>query len=155
MYCGGKSLEDNLLEKSIKTRHFIKKFFFFMLPCACYLINRLEAPKLMKAFFHFWYLFNDLKFSTDSVKTHCIPLSNRWTAIRAQSLVIWKPSRGTCSAKDVKARPLLVSQMIRVLSSAPRLDNNTALTRRNLWNVFQFNLHIKHIEVKINKSIGN
>lgn len=48
-----------------------------------------------------------------------IPLSSRCTTIREQSLVIWKPSSGTCSDSDVSARPRFVSQIIRVLSSAP------------------------------------
>lgn len=50
---------------------------------------------------------------------YSLPLSKRWTTMRAQSLVIWKPSKGTCNAKDVRANPLFVSQIIRVLSSAP------------------------------------
>lgn len=48
-----------------------------------------------------------------------IPLSKRWTTIRAQSLVIWNPSKGTWRAREVRANPRFVSHIIKVLSSAP------------------------------------
>lgn len=66
---------------------------------------------------HFFELF-----CSSGILCH-VPLSSKCTTILEQSLVIWKPNRGTCSASDVSANPRFVSQIISVLSSAPDANN--------------------------------